>query len=92
MNSEAKFESVKDVISRRNQDGTVILMKLDESSIFYRIDGIAAEVWSELNKTQSLGGLIEKFSAKHEGCRDRIEKDIPAFVHDLLKRKLVVET
>jgi Chaperone of endosialidase len=37
----------KEIVSRRNQDGSVVLMRLDETSVFYKITGVAALCWGE---------------------------------------------
>ena len=87
---DVEIEAVKDIVCRQNQDGTVVLMKLDESDVFFKIDGIAAQVWNELSTHQSIKQINEKFAAKYPEHRANLEKDIRTFVGELLKRKLVI--
>ena len=51
LNLEQAFICEKDLVSRKNQDGTVILMKLDDSSVFYKINGFASILWGVFTKT-----------------------------------------
>ena len=68
------------VVSRRNQDGTVILMKLDESNLFFKIDGLAAALWGEYENPVTLNVLLEKY---HHVVKTRPELAIePRPAHD----------
>jgi len=40
------FVASKILISRLNQDNTVIIMKTDSSEVFYKINGAAAFIWN----------------------------------------------
>ncbi len=86
------YQISKDVIARRNQDGTVILMKMDESSLFYKIDGMAAAVWNEMQTPKSVGELITKFGEQNIAHRESLQKDIPSFVQDLFSKKLLSQS
>lgn len=81
----------KDVIARKNQDGTVIVMRLDESSIFYKIDGIAAQVWGSLSQSKNMAQLITEFEQLYPENKTDLQKDIPPFLGDLLQKKLLIE-
>ena len=91
INLDDGFEASKEVIGRKNQDGTVVLMKLDESNLFFKIDGIAAAVWSEMTTKKTAKELIQTFSDRYKSHIEQLEKDIPALLSDLLARKLVVK-
>lgn len=52
----------KEIVARKNQDGTVILMRLDESTSFFKITGIAAEIWYAIETPRLLGDLLEAFA------------------------------
>ncbi len=83
-------EALKDVVSRKNQDGTVVLMKLDDSNVFFKIDGIAAQVWEELSNKQSVGELVKKFQEKYPKHADKVESDIDSFLRGLVEKSLVM--
>ncbi len=42
------LQTCKEQISRKNHDGTLIIMKMDATAVFYKIDGIAAEVYLDV--------------------------------------------
>lgn len=91
MDASKTFKTAKDIVARRNQDGTFIIMKLDESSFFYKIDGIAAEVWSKLANPCSLGQLNSELFTKYPQFTTQLESDISNFVNQLLEKNLIFE-
>lgn len=83
------LQAAKELISRKNQDGTVIIMKLDESTSFYKIDGLAAEVWENLVQRNTLENLLKAVKTNHPGHHSELETDVPKFVVELLNKKLI---
>lgn len=81
----------KEVVARKNQDGTVVVMRLDESSLFYKIDGIAAQVWESLTHAKKTSELIKEFQALYPDNKADLEKDIPLFVSEVLNKNLVIK-
>lgn len=80
----------KELIARKNQDGTVIIMKLDESTHFYKIDGIAADVWFGLaQQRSSLLELMPTLKSKYPKFQTELDADVPKFVLELLNKKLL---
>ena len=82
-------EVSKETIARVNQDGTVIVMKLDESSLFYKIDGIAAEVWSCLTQQKTTTELLREIETKYPTFKSQLSSDVPQFIGELLKKNLL---
>lgn len=79
-NIEIKFH--EEIVSRKNENGSVILMKMDNSDVFFKVDGIAADVYKELEKGQSLSDIFTSLSEKFPGKEDQITNDI----NSLLKK------
>lgn len=79
------FCSNKNLISRRNQDNTVIIMKLDDANTFYKISDLAANIWnlfqSPANAQDILTALLTKFSPVPA---EQVKTDFNAFVENLL--------
>ena len=63
MNNKLKVN--EQLVCRKNQDGTVILMRMDESSNFYKITGVATEVWEKLQNKVSLENIYTELSEKY---------------------------
>ncbi len=80
------YSSGQNIISRRNQNDTVIIMKTDNANVFYKMDGIAAHLWqvfqSTVNPLNVLTALTEKFPATPAA---QIEADFCAFVGQLIE-------
>lgn len=89
--AETGYLISKNLISRRNQDGSVILMKLDETSYFYKITGIIAAMWNELESAKSASALIEHYSGFYPDFKVRMGKEIPQLLEKLAKWGLLEE-
>jgi len=88
---ESQYQIAKGIVARKNQDHSVVVMKMDESSIFFKIDGVAAEAWNLLSEKKSCRQIISELAGTHAQFSKQIEVDIPKFVQDLLDKKLIVE-
>lgn len=88
----AAYLASKEVISRRNQDGTVILMKLDENTFFYKIDGLAAQVWSDfVDTTWTLEELLDRYSVAYPGYVEQISTGLTEVLQLLVQFQLLLE-
>lgn len=93
LNLEQAFIYEKDLVSRKNQDGTVILMKLDDSSVFYKINGFASILWGFLQKPitiKAIHQIIEQL-VKPE-LKNSFQNEFVHFLNELQKRKLILNT
>ena len=90
LNPNQSFKLSKDLIVRKNQDGTVIVMRLDESSLFFKIDGIAAKVWGSLVEPKSVSQLVSEFETLYPSNKDQVAQDVPKFLNELINKNLAV--
>ncbi len=81
----------EDLVSRKNQDGTVIVMRMDESNLFYKINGIAAEAWLLFEKHNSIKDVIDTIERKYNAPRDKIKNDVFAFIDKLSKMNIIAQ-
>jgi hypothetical protein len=85
----AVYKSSDDTVARKNQDGTIVVMKMDDSNIFYKIDGVASEVWKlmvdGLTPEQIKAKILNDFSCTQE----QVDQDVATFMQELLDRKLI---
>jgi hypothetical protein len=78
-----------EVLSRRNADGTVAMLRLDSDDSFYTIDGIAAEFWLLIDDKLSIGQIKEKLVKRFQPPAPRFDRDVQTLVSELVKEKLV---
>lgn len=79
------------VISRTNQDGTVILMKLSDVKLFYKVDKIAARVWTEFETIKTVSGIIEHFTSLAQSHSVELSRDIQTYAQELLGLGMIEE-
>lgn len=65
-------------------------MKLDDDRYFFRLKGLAAEIWTSLNGRTSYEAIKEKLIKKHNPPRSRFEKDAETLLKRLKKEGLVI--
>jgi hypothetical protein len=77
----------KDTVCRINQDGTVILMKMDDSDFIYKINGVAGEMYQMFHAGKlNLGDVVTELAANYQISPDKILSDAQEFLkraHDL---------
>ncbi|MBT3583769.1 MAG: PqqD family protein [Halobacteriovoraceae bacterium] len=86
---EATLKVAEDIISRKNQDGSVVLMKMNDSELFYKIDGIAAEVWHQIEASVSLKDIMSELTSKHQCPENELAADVDKFAQELLRLDMV---
>ena len=83
------FEVQEDIVSRKNQDGTVVLMKMDDSEMFYKIDGVAASVWKAIEEKKQVGDIKTEILGEFDVSSDQLNNDVESFLNDLIGKSIV---
>lgn len=78
-----------DLVARNNEDGTIVVMKMDESNLFFKIEGVATHVWKGLNENKNLKQIFADIKSEYDVSDDQLLGDIEAFLNDLKGRDLV---
>lgn len=78
-----------ELVSRGNQDGTVVVMKIDESDNFFKINGVAATVWRFISEKKSLTEAYDHILAQYNVSENQLTNDIDQFLTTLKEKKLI---
>ncbi len=78
-----------DLVARNNDDGTIVVMKMDESNLFFKIDGVAADVWKGLNDNKDLNQIFSEIQNSYDVSEEDLKKDVESFLNDLKGRDLI---
>jgi len=90
-NFDQNIQISPDVVSRTSNDGTVIVMKMTDDDFFYKINGVAAEMWLKFSdKNANLGAVIKELSGIYGVSEDNIKNDAQVFLNRALELKLIV--
>ena len=87
LNKQVKI--TPDLVARNNDDGTIVVMRMDESNLFFKIDGVAAEVWKGLNANKGLQEIFNDIKGSYDVSDDQLKGDIEKFISDLKGRDLI---
>ena len=91
LGSSPVFTRAPSVISRMNQNGTVILMKIDRANLFYKIDGVAAEAWTVLDAPRDPGPLAEHLRKRFPAGSRTLARDLDQLLKKFVDYGLVVK-
>lgn len=80
----------EDIVSRINPNGTVVLMKMDDSEIFFKVSGVAAEVWKGIEEGAELPLVISKIVEDYDCSVEQVEEDTRSFIEELIKKDIIV--
>ncbi|MCK5883679.1 MAG: PqqD family protein [Bacteriovoracaceae bacterium] len=83
------YSMKEDIVSRTNPNGTIVLMKMDDSEIFFKISGVAAEVWKGIEDGSDLNQTISKIVDDYNCSADQVEQDTRSFIEELIKKDLI---
>lgn len=78
------------VVSRINDDGKIILMKMDDSDSFFKISGVAADFWKnifqhKMSTKEAINNLLESYNVEEK----MLLEDLSHFIDKLKENKLV---
>jgi hypothetical protein len=69
-------------------DGEVVMMSIGKGN-YYGLDLIASRIWVLTGKPVKVADLIGVLTEEYEVTREDCEKDVLAFLNDLLSEKLI---
>jgi hypothetical protein len=87
---DSKFQKHEDVVSRKNANDIVVLMKMDDSSSFFKINGVAAEVWELIDGGMSVKEVVDKLSIEYNVTREQLQSDVNGLLTNLLEKELAI--
>lgn len=88
--SESHISLADDIVCRVNQDGTVIVMKMNEDEFFYKINGVAAEMWQKFStESNNLGQILIDLAGIYSVPAEQILKDSQEFLSKVRDLKFI---
>ena len=85
------YEVYEDVVSRDNQDGTVIVMKMDEGNMFFKLTNISAEIWRELTQKKGLNQIFSDVMENYDVSEEVLRQDVTHLMKGLVEKRLIKE-
>ena len=76
-------------IAWRRVEEEAVLLNVDTSE-YYSLGPVAAEIWDQLGKGNSVGEVIRSLSESYGEPQARVSKDTEKLLENLLQEKLLV--
>ena len=83
------FQRHENVLARKNSDGTIRLLKMDNDEHFFTIYGFAASAWTLIDGKKSLNEIMDKLKKSHPKKKHVQKENLNVFIKDLLKEGLI---
>ncbi len=85
------YEIDSEIIASRNNDGSIVAMKVDDSDLFYKITGVATTVWTHLENGLTLEEITNQVMDEFDVAEDILKSDIDKFIIELKKFNIIRE-
>ncbi len=76
-------------IFKRRSNGDILLLRLDDSEIYFTIDGISTAIWDNLIAGKSIEKSEAELIKKHPKDEKEIKTLMKKFIKDLTKNKII---
>ena len=86
---DQQYVIASDIVSRNNTDGSVVIMKMDDSNNFFKINGVSADIWNGLSNQKNLNTIASDILNNYDITDDIVLKDINSVIHTLLEKNLI---
>ena len=87
--SERIFSLTSQYIHRKNPDGSVILMKVTDEDDFYKITGVAAIIWQNIDGKKTIGQILESILNDYDVTSEQLVSDAEPFLQKLLDLNII---
>lgn len=89
--SSGLYEVDSEIIVSRNNDGSIVAMKVDDSDLFYKITGVATTVWTHIEEGLSKEDILDKVASEYDVTKEVVSKDFDSFIKELKKFDIIKE-
>lgn len=79
------------IVFRRNKDGSVLLTQLNNDNKFYKINGVAADLWVSLDGSKNLGSIMQELLDSYDVDASLLYKDAETCLKELIKLEFVTK-
>ena len=82
------FSLSSEVIRRKNTNGSVVVMSIVNEEQFYKVTGVAAEIFELLDGVTPIGEILTKATANYEVSEKQVYQDSEKFLQKLVELHL----
>lgn len=79
------------IVFRKNKDGSVLITQLNNDNKFYKINGVAADLWMKLDGTLTLQKIMQELLETYDVDSNRLYQDSESCINELIKLDFVVK-
>jgi hypothetical protein len=88
-NWDRRLRRSNESLTRKSEDGSLVVLLMNREDVCFEIHGIAATVWNQFDGRRSLGQILSSVCEKFETDRDQLETQVQRFIQKLVTYHLV---
>ena len=86
------FKISNELISKKKDDGSIIIVKLSDDESYVQIEGYCCKIWEMLEKGKDEPQILKQITKDYPDQEEEAVKLFKKFIKDLKKNKIIVDT
>lgn len=87
--SNTVFIKNQNFVHRKNPDDSIILMKVTDDDDFFKITGVASQLWQRIDGVKSIQVILDSILAEYDVTADQLVKDAEPFLQRLIELEVI---
>lgn len=87
--SHTVYNKNENFVHRKNPDDSIILMKVTDDDDFFKITGVASQVWQRIDGVKTIQEILESILAEYNVTADQLAKDTEPFLDKLVELEVI---
>lgn len=83
------FSTSSEYVHRKNPDDSVILMKITDDDDFFKITGVASQIWQRIDGKKSIKEILDSILNEYEVSENQLANDAEPFLQKLIELEII---
>lgn len=83
------FSLTENYVHRKNPDDSVILMKVTNDDDFFKITGVASQIWQRIDGKKSVKTILDSILNEYDVSQEQLAKDAEPFLKKLIELDII---
>lgn len=83
------FSTSTQYVHRRNPDDSVILMKVTDDDDFFKITGVASQIWQRIDGKRNIEEILDSILEEYDVTEEQLIKDAEPFLKRLIELEII---
>ncbi|MFA5583302.1 MAG: PqqD family protein [Bacteriovoracaceae bacterium] len=89
ISNDTIFTVTQNYVHRKNPDGSVILMKVTDDDDFFKITGVASQIWQRIDGKKTINEILLSILSEYDVTEEQLVKDAEPFLKRLIELEII---